>query len=51
MCVAEMAPEEGAEADSWAEVMAVLEMAVNTANKAARAGATKTENPLPPAVR
>ena len=46
MCVVEMAAEEDAEADSWAEVMAAAEMAQKAANNRARAGAVKTENPL-----
>ena len=44
--LAEEAGEEDAVADSWAEVMAAVGMAADTANRAARAGALQAENPL-----
>ena len=46
MSLAERAAEGDAEADSWAEVMAAVGMAANTADRAARAGAVQAENPL-----
>ena len=46
LCVAEMAAEEDAEADSWAEVVAAAEMAQKAANSRARAGRVRSENPL-----
>ena len=45
MSLAEKAAD-GYEVDSWAEVMAAVGMAADTANRAARAGAVQAENPL-----